>query len=430
MVTAPVKSGFDRWHAGGKQQFRGSVHVHSYFRQEQPHGFCEASSATNPVLESSLCDLHGFTGCQRCGTRIGHWCVVASLTWYPELTAITVSQSLGELDSKSSLGHKMEDLNSPRNGYHNHESMPPDLFELEAAHVIQRNPGAIRMYCQVNKRVARLPRSCLGMEPMQKDTSNVPSQSHACYTYSQDDFSHFSLPARPNVPPVPRFHGPSDSFPPGLATASATPLQLAGVNQFSPPAHGLETLTFDFSSFSNNALDTTHLLPLPEGSITPLAVSQSTPLSLQHKNSPPPIPSLLDVESGAGAPLAPMAETNSSTWQARNPNRPVIPPRISKKNKISDAERASHQIAAEQRATKREALQADINTYLEEQKRRLETIATTHDVTIKYLDRLVTSQTYYHTTCKPHLANALIHAKVKEVNSGESQPFSSIKIVN
>ncbi|KAI6006015.1 hypothetical protein EDD15DRAFT_2154572 [Pisolithus albus] len=91
---------------------------------------------------------------------------------------------------------------------------------------------------------------------------------------------------------------------------------------------------------------------------------------------------------------------NNSTWQARNPNRPVIPPRVSKKNKISDAERASRQIAAEQRATKREALQADINLYLEEQKRRLETIATTHDVTIKYLDRVISSTTRLETTAQ------------------------------
>ncbi|KAI6010382.1 hypothetical protein BKA83DRAFT_4068639 [Pisolithus microcarpus] len=176
---------------------------------------------------------------------------------------------------------------------------------------------------------------------------------------------------------------------------------------------------FNFSSFSNNALNTTHLLPLPEGSITPLAVSQSTPLSLQHsghlpplslptldvENSLPPILSLLDVENSTGTPLAPVAETNNSTWQARNPNRPVIPSCVLKKNKISNAEQASHQIAAEQCATKHKALQVDINLYLEEQKRRLETIAMTHDVMVKYVDRLVTSQTYYHTTCKPHLTN-------------------------
>ncbi|KAI6020379.1 hypothetical protein BKA83DRAFT_104473 [Pisolithus microcarpus] len=86
-----------------------------------------------------------------------------------------------------------------------------------------------------------------------------------------------------------------------------------------------------------------------------------------------------------------MAETNNSTWQ----------------------------IAAEQCATKHKALQADINLYLEEQKHRLETIATTHDVTVKYVDHLVMSQMYYHTTCKPHLVNALIHAKAKEVNLGD-----------
>ncbi|KAI6105163.1 hypothetical protein EDD16DRAFT_1486163 [Pisolithus croceorrhizus] len=108
---------------------------------------------------------------------------------------------------------------------------------------------------------------------------------------------------------------------------------------------------------------------------------------------------------------------NNSTWQVRNPNCPVIPPHVSK-NKISNAERASHQIAAEQCAIKHKALQANINLFLEEQKHKLETIATTHDVVVKYLNCLVTSQTNYHTTHKPHLTNVLIHAKAKEVNSG------------
>ncbi|KIK18129.1 hypothetical protein PISMIDRAFT_110092 [Pisolithus microcarpus 441] len=167
----------------------------------------------------------------------------------------------------------------------------------------------------------------------------------------------------------------------------------------------------------------------------PLAVSQSNPLSLQHsthlpllslpnldvENSLPPISSLLDVESGTGTPLAPAAETNNSTWQARNPNHLVIPPHVSKKNKILNAKQASCQIAAEQCATKHEALKVDINLYLEEQKCKLETIMTTHDITVKYLNCLVTLQMYYHTTCKPHLTNALIHAKVKEVKADHAK---------
>ncbi|KAI5991177.1 hypothetical protein EDD15DRAFT_2169539, partial [Pisolithus albus] len=77
---------------------------------------------------------------------------------------------------------------------------------------------------------------------------------------------------------------------------------------------------------------------------------------------------------------------------------------------------ASCQITAEQHTVKCEALQADINLFLEEQKCKLEAIMTTHNVMVKYLDHLVTLQTYYHMTCKPHLMNVLIHAKAKEVN--------------
>ena len=157
------------------------------------------------------------------------------------------------------------------------------------------------------------------------------------------------------------------------------------------------------------------VLPLPDSDI--------------QSSTPAPVSGAFTDEDGAGASAT--ADTNTSTWSARNPHRQVIPPRTSKQKQLSEAERASCQIAAEQRSSKREALQADINTYLEEQKSKLDAIAMAHGITVKYLNSLVTSKTHYHTTRKPHLMNALMHAKAKEVNTGKDLLlFLSLEIIS
>ncbi|KAI6045474.1 hypothetical protein EDC04DRAFT_2559568 [Pisolithus marmoratus] len=159
-------------------------------------------------------------------------------------------------------------------------------------------------------------------------------------------------------------------------------------------------------------------LPISQSNLHSADLPSLSPPNLDVENSLPPFSGLLDVESSTGTPLAPAAETNNSTWQARNPNCPVIPAHVSKNKKILNTKQASRQITAEQCAIKHKALQTNIKLFLEEQKCKLETIATTHDVMVKYLNHLVTLQMYYHTTCKPHLTNVPIHAKAKEVNSG------------
>ena len=75
-------------------------------------------------------------------------------------------------------------------------------------------------------------------------------------------------------------------------------------------------------------------------------------------------------------------------------------------------------------------MQADIKMYLEEQACKLDVIAAAHGITVKYLNNIVTSKTHYHMTCKPHLMNVLMHAKVKEVNAGKGLSSLSLKIIS
>ncbi|KAG2063672.1 hypothetical protein BDR04DRAFT_1111264 [Suillus decipiens] len=61
--------------------------------------------------------------------------------------------------------------------------------------------------------------------------------------------------------------------------------------------------------------------------------------------------------------------------------------------------------------------------HLQEQKHAVELLSRAHNVTPKYVNDMIGSQTKYHTARKIHLTNALIHAKAKEMNS--DQPIGS-----
>ena len=270
---------------------------------------------------------------------------------------------------------------------------------------------------------------------------------------------------------VPRFHD-FQSFRPGVAAVPAIPLEnpsgdnnglCSSINPFAFNFHGLENIPSDFGIHSSGySLLGNDLLPPSAFGVTnsdlPLPPHQSFGHS-EHGTGLPALPlpdsdaqSTGRSEHGTGLPVPPLPDTNAqsnskpvlegfvdengsaadaniSTWSARNPHRPIIPPRTSKPMQLSEAERASRQIAAEQRSSKREALQADIKTYLEEQKCKLDAIATAHGVTVKYLNNIVTSKTHYHATRKPHLMNALMHAKAKEVNSSKGLSPLSLEII-
>ncbi|KAG1859023.1 hypothetical protein DFJ58DRAFT_726481 [Suillus subalutaceus] len=114
----------------------------------------------------------------------------------------------------------------------------------------------------------------------------------------------------------------------------------------------------------------------------------------------------------------PLRDANSSTWAARNPTRPMIhrqtpPPRL------SDAQKASRKIKKDQRTEITKHLHDAVAKHLQEQKNGVELLSLAHNVTPKQINDIISHQTKYCTARKVHLNNALIHAKAKEMNSGQ-----------
>jgi len=118
----------------------------------------------------------------------------------------------------------------------------------------------------------------------------------------------------------------------------------------------------------------------------------------------------------------PLCDANLSTWVAWNPTRPMIhcqtPPAW-----LSDAQKASWKIKKGLKTEMTKHLHDAVVKHLQEQKHAVELLSCTHNVTPKYVNDMISSQTKYHTARKIHLTNALIHTKAKEMNSGMLNPF-------
>ncbi|KAG1881004.1 hypothetical protein F4604DRAFT_1578451 [Suillus subluteus] len=118
----------------------------------------------------------------------------------------------------------------------------------------------------------------------------------------------------------------------------------------------------------------------------------------------------------------PLRDANSSTWAACNPTRSVIrartpPPRL------SDAQKASRKVKRDQKMEKTKRLHDTVALYLDEQKLKIGSLSSAHNVTPTYINDIIGSHTKYRTTRKVQLTNALIHAKAKEMNT--DQPVGS-----
>jgi hypothetical protein len=115
-------------------------------------------------------------------------------------------------------------------------------------------------------------------------------------------------------------------------------------------------------------------------------------------------------------------QANTATWRTRNPGRPVVPTRPQGRKRTA-AEKASRELSRKNSA-KRELLENALKVFQEENKMKLEALTHAHGVTDKYLKDLLGYQVNYHSTRKPMLWNALLHAKAKEVN--QSKHFSPL----
>jgi hypothetical protein len=121
----------------------------------------------------------------------------------------------------------------------------------------------------------------------------------------------------------------------------------------------------------------------------------------------------------AGNSMSALQDANTSTWAARNPTHSTIR-RRTPPPKISEAQKASRKIKRDQKIELTKLVHDAVAEHLDEEKTRIQSLAHGHNVTPKYINDMISSQTKYHGSRKIQLANALLHAKAKEMNSGES----------
>ncbi|KAG1752816.1 hypothetical protein EDB19DRAFT_1627578 [Suillus lakei] len=113
-----------------------------------------------------------------------------------------------------------------------------------------------------------------------------------------------------------------------------------------------------------------------------------------------------------------LRDANTSTWAARNPTHSTIRCRTPPP-KISEAQKASHKIKRDQKIELTKLVHNAVAAHLDEEKTRIQSLAHAHNVTSKYINDMISSQTKYHGSRKAQLANALLHAKAKEMNSDQ-----------
>ncbi|KAG1892502.1 hypothetical protein F4604DRAFT_1565457 [Suillus subluteus] len=143
-----------------------------------------------------------------------------------------------------------------------------------------------------------------------------------------------------------------------------------------------------------------------------------TSQSILPSHTPSPV-------AGNSTPV-PLRDTNTSTstWAARNPTHTTIlcrtpPPRV------SEAQKASRKIKRDQKMELTKLLYDAVAKYLDEEKMRIQSLAHAHNVTLKHINNMISSQMKYHSLHKAHLTNALLHAKAKEMNAGKFNLFTS-----
>ncbi|KAH7905210.1 hypothetical protein BJ138DRAFT_1018023 [Hygrophoropsis aurantiaca] len=106
---------------------------------------------------------------------------------------------------------------------------------------------------------------------------------------------------------------------------------------------------------------------------------------------------------------------NSSSWAARNPGQPIIPPR-SAPPRPDPAHIASRKIASKQKQEANDLLHAGVKSILQDFQNKIAELAVTHNVSIDKIQRLVGGYQNYAPSRKPQLVNALVHAKAKILN--------------
>ncbi|KAH7903694.1 hypothetical protein BJ138DRAFT_1020229 [Hygrophoropsis aurantiaca] len=160
----------------------------------------------------------------------------------------------------------------------------------------------------------------------------------------------------------------------------------------------------DPNALSNSATESSSSAPAAPNS------GHASPISARLTS-----PALRQVDLPTPQVAAPF---NSSTWAARNPGRPVIPTR-DPPLRLSDAQKASRKIAADQKASHAKELQDAVAKLVADHEENIKNLARVHSVPEKKIKDLIGSHTHYHGKRKPQVMNALVHVKAKEMNQGQ-----------
>ena len=136
----------------------------------------------------------------------------------------------------------------------------------------------------------------------------------------------------------------------------------------------------------------------------------------QHAASPLPSGPSLSTNSQDDKNV-PARDAHAATWAGRNATRPVIklhaPPRP-----LTEAAKNSCKIAREQKQNSDERLRNAIKEFVAEQDAKIKAIAKEHNVQPKQVRALAVGATHYQSNRSVQLYNALLSAKVQEVNKG------------
>ena len=112
-------------------------------------------------------------------------------------------------------------------------------------------------------------------------------------------------------------------------------------------------------------------------------------------------------------------DNHSHSWAARNPTRPILQPRPGGR-KLTEAQKASRNIAREANNIKKKALDDDIKAFMENQAEKIEELARTHNTKPKRIKEMIGAESHYKKERKVNFHNALTHLKALEVNAGMS----------
>jgi hypothetical protein len=116
------------------------------------------------------------------------------------------------------------------------------------------------------------------------------------------------------------------------------------------------------------------------------------------------------------APVASLSDR--TTWAKRNALEKIQRTREPAR-KLTDAEKASRQLAAGLKKQRQTQLNDAVAEYILDRTGKLQELADTHNVKVARIEDMVNAATHYKKSRTPSLANAIVHYLAKAVNEGQ-----------